>query len=772
MDPVYSAIPVSKELSTSYQPVPPENTPSFEREKKAEVPRPYRHRRSRVLLHWLWHVLSLLWLAPIITLLYLNFSHHIIGASAWCPYGDCNAEGATENAINRARELDRQDHDLTGALQFVAKALEVWFVFIATSLVYDIAILFAKKGRGLPVGYLLAHLEFTDIRYLWNSLLWTSPLPHRHGIPEKRSRIIKLYIFAFSTAFLTILANFMGPSTAVLVLPTLQWIQTPRVMSHIFNGTTLGSQPAGVDGIQGCTSDQLYYRNYTCTAEVYGPSLDQWFAQGAASTQQAAYADYGKSIIGASQEGALQFQINVTSNNEIFWIPSRQILRGMSFEYLKTSGELMNQVIPIPPDQVYNNSLQTILHQQGPSFGVQAGCYAGNATDYYLDDQWIRCFSGWYTDDGNYYSKCYRLGKDVQDLDHYSQFYLQNQESSEDSNDTYPDLSSGIGVYYAAQATYFNDTEDFGSGIERCLEDLDSGCDWDGIFSTSLPEELRNTSINVGMISYDITDAENDDARVYCEHVIHISYPTYSVDTSSRSNPLSLVTMDHLPATAPPEIPLAFHPDWYLAAWSVDHDKALNGSRQVVKELKKVLPTVYEALSMVHDNDGEPLDYGSTDYVKSYLADAMEFEFLHLYALGQALSLAGYNYSSPFDDPASEAVRNPDPNHPIFHTYATIHVWAYSISGRTAKLGVAVVILGSVCVIARLILGIATGVQERSTVEVLAAAFEHRHQGEFEGLDEEGHLAKVRYQIVEDGEGKQRFLPEKRTSRWSHAMSM
>ena len=776
MDPVYAAFPISKRSSTSYQPIP-EHTASFEREKKAEAPRPYRHRRSRILLHWLWHVLSLLWLVPIITLLYLNFSHHIIGASAWCPYGDCNAEGATENAIKRARELDRQDHDLNGALQFVAKALEVWFVFIATSLVYDIAILFAKKGRGLPVGYLLAHLEFTDIRHLWNPLLWTSPVPHRSSIPEKRTRIVKLYMFAFSTAFLTILANFMGPSTAVLVLPTLQWIETPRMMNQTFNGTTLGSQPAGEYGIQGCTSDQLYYRNYTCTAKVYGPSLDQWVAQGAASTQQAANANAGISILGASQEAALQFQINLTSNNEIFWIPSRQVLRSMSFDYLKTSGELMAQETPIYPDRVYNNSLQTVLHQQGPSLGAQAACYAGNKTDHHLDDgRWVRCYTGWYTEDAAYYTKCYRLGNGLEDGEHFSQFYLQNQESSEDSNDTYPDISSGIGVYYAAQAMYFNDTEDFGSGIERCLDDEDSGCDWDQIFSTPLPEELRNTSINVGMISYDITEAENYDARVYCEHIIHISYPTYSVDTSSRSNPLSLVTMDHLPPNIPQEVPLAFHPDWYLAAWSVDHDKALNGSRQVVKELKKVLPTVYRELSKLFDDPAaeDPLakryDYTEDDILN--LADAMEFEFLHLYALGQALSLAGYSWYKPPTDPASEAARNPDPNHPIFHTYATIHVWAYSISGRTAKLGVAVVILGSVCVIARLILGIATGVQERSTVELLAAAFEHRHQGEFEGLDEEGHLAKVRYQIVEDGEGKQRFLPEKRTSRWSHAISM
>jgi hypothetical protein len=37
----------------------------------------------------IFQVFCIVWLVPIIALLYLNFSNYIIGASAWCPGGDC-----------------------------------------------------------------------------------------------------------------------------------------------------------------------------------------------------------------------------------------------------------------------------------------------------------------------------------------------------------------------------------------------------------------------------------------------------------------------------------------------------------------------------------------------------------------------------------------------------------------------------------------------------------------------------------------------------------
>ncbi|KAL8827073.1 MAG: hypothetical protein Q9170_007158 [Blastenia crenularia] len=759
MEPVYEPLQRKRESDISYQPVAADFSPNPEKPGGYHIlsdSQSRQHARRRVFFHYLWLILSFLWLAPIAALLYLNFSHYVIGASVWCPGGKCNSESTTDGAIARAHQLDRHDHDALGALQFVAKFLEVWFAFVATGLVYDIGILFAKKGRGLPVGYLLTHLEFADLRYIFNPLLWTSPWPHRHSVPEKRARIIKLYIFAVLTALLTILANLMGPATAVLVLPTMQWIDTPHVMNSTFNGTSVMYQPSGEDVFIGCNASQLFARNYSCTSYMYGASLDAQAAQGIASTDQAAKRD-GIGMIGVSQEVALQFTYN-SSQGQLTWIANRQVLREMSHEYLKTQGLFAQGEHPEYPDARFNNSLQTILQRQGPSLGVQSNCYAGTKTDFHLDDnedtkRWVRCYTGWRTWDGTAsYTKCLRLGKGFNSTSYDAQVHL----AVEDIN--VPENEIAVGVYFADKATYYSDTDDFNSGIKACVANNETSmaCDWDRVFdSAQLPVELKNTSVNVGVVSYGVPGAEDEDNRVWCDHVTYQSFPTYSVDTRIQSNPESLVTLNDLPGNA--TFPQVVNPDWWLAAWSVDEGDSLDGERQIVKKLIDVLPAAWDYFG-AHTWDSD--------------LDSETFYLIHTYSLGQSLSLVPYT-STPALNSTSTVDKEADKDknvRPILRTWATVHVWAYSISGRTSRLGVVVVMVGSLCVIARFVMGLATGITERSTVEVLAAAFEHRHQGEFEGLQEETHLAQVRYQIVEDGEGKQRFIPEKRTSRWSNAL--
>ncbi|KAL8875924.1 MAG: hypothetical protein Q9198_005789, partial [Flavoplaca austrocitrina] len=523
MNPVYE--PVSKsEAFTSYRPVR-QTSSNLASHVNPSAPVPRRARRSRIALHWISHILSLLWIAPIVTLLWLNFSKYIIGASAWCPGGNCNAEGNSDNAIERASKLDRQDHNVNGALQFVAKALEVWFMFVATSLVYDMGVMFAKKGRGLPVGYLLTHLEFGDIRYIVNPLLWTSPLPRKQGVPEKRSRIIKLYLFACITAMLTILANLMGPAAAVLVLPTLQWIDTPRIMHETFNHTAVAERPDGEDLFPRCSAEQLNNGNYSCTAHLYGPSLDEWAAHSTASYKQFEEHDDGTIILGASQEAALAFSINDSATYETVWIPSRQVLRNMSHEFQKLRGEYVESDPPEYPDQQFNNSLQTVLQRQGPSLGFQAAFYTGNVSDYGLSDgRWVRCFTGWTLgsvlwtqtgEDTTEFTKCFRLVS-AEDQDTYAQFYLGNFNNTDDENIT----QSGVGYFVADRAAFYNDQEDFGSGLIDCLiknnpDGSGEACDWDKIFDTTWPAEFSNRSIDVGVTSYSIPGENNTNtARV------------------------------------------------------------------------------------------------------------------------------------------------------------------------------------------------------------------------------------------------------------------
>lgn len=184
-------------------------------------------------LQLLSHVLSLLWLAPAVILLYLNFTEVVIGNTLWCPSHDCVVLGDSKRAIEGALKYDRLDHDVNGALLFAQKGIEVWFTAVAALLVYDVAIMIARREGGLPVGYLLSHLEFSDPLNFFNPLVWKSAFSKRSSTGSvskgaKTPGALTLGLFAVLLTFLTVLTNLMGPAGGVLVLPTVQCVLFPN----------------------------------------------------------------------------------------------------------------------------------------------------------------------------------------------------------------------------------------------------------------------------------------------------------------------------------------------------------------------------------------------------------------------------------------------------------------------------------------------------------------------------------------------------------------
>jgi hypothetical protein len=105
----------------------------------ARVTRLTNHRRSwkDKVCFVLSFVLGIGWLGPIAFLLSANVTNRIIGAAAWCPVEEqCNSISYQYNSnvtsATLSAEYDVDNHTLMGALQFVAKALEVWYIYIAT----------------------------------------------------------------------------------------------------------------------------------------------------------------------------------------------------------------------------------------------------------------------------------------------------------------------------------------------------------------------------------------------------------------------------------------------------------------------------------------------------------------------------------------------------------------------------------------------------------------------------------------------------------------
>lgn len=596
-------------------------------------------------------------------------------------------------------------------------------MIIATTLVYDFAMLFARRGGGLPVGFFLTHLEFGDVRNLFNPLMWTAPLSHDRLGTRQGTTTMKLYLFAILAAFLTILANLMGPATAVLVLPTLQWVDTPRMPTQIFSDSGLDSQPQGDGVISGCTATQLDQGDYTCTYDVYGSSLDKW-ANSAISARKQAEFNLGAMLVGSSQEGILDFTLNFTKNAELFWVPNRQVLSSLSLDTYQ---------LDIYETKIYNNSLQTLLQRQGPSFGMQAACYVGDVTYGDIsDDKGLRCYSGWTFDLSETFTKCIRVGIGWNAANVWGTFNLTDAVTNETATTMFS--------FFSDKAIIFNEERDFGSGIASCLEDLSKAdCNWEEIFDTEMPQEFRNTTINLGIIEYQDLN-RSDNTILWCESVAYLGFPTYTFDTSS-SNFRGLVGLNNMTEMASLGEPQVVSPFWLLAAWSAPFYGTIDGHRPMAQEINRMLPTLIG-----------PWDYRNLTF------DQTEFFFLHAYSLGQSLSMVNYYYT---DATAPNASVTPGAEHPLLSRYATLRVWAYGINSRTSRLGVAVVLAGCGCVLLRLILGFIMQAHNQSSVEMFVAALEHQPKEEFSGLAKEHEWAKVRYSLNMSVHGKPTFLPRR-----------
>lgn len=204
------------------------------------------------------------------------------------------------------------------------------------------------------------------------------------------------------------------------------------------------------------------------------------------------------------------------------------------------------------------------------------------------------------------------------------------------------------------------------------------------------------------------------------------------MDTSRSSNELQLVQLDNFEQSRPSTngSALVVNPDWFLAAWSVDRDGIVDGTRPIARDLRTALDAFRYAENEVN---------------------ALQFLFYHIYALGQGMSMVNY-VSSPLSP--SSAQHPIDPDHPVFATWAQIHVWAWGLQARTSILGVVIAIAGCVVVIARIVLGLCMPRRGHSPVELFAAALEYRaeREGAFGGLQRDRDVGRVGFQ-VRDGEG-------------------
>ncbi|KAL9037131.1 MAG: hypothetical protein Q9214_005834, partial [Letrouitia sp. 1 TL-2023] len=535
-------------------------------------------------------LLSLTWLAPAIALLTLNLTNHQIGASAWCPFSRCHIDPTTEDPLWLAQKYDKQDHNLIGALQFVSKALELWFGFIAANLIYNITMILSALENGLPLGLLGTFLEFKDFVFLVAPFQWSSPNEFSHKratASSTRSRILWFLTFA---AFLGLITNLMGPATAVLAIPTLNWVNTQSHTDQYFIGLGVSKPPTininlnSSVGSSICVDSQVAARNYSCTYDQYGASLDNWLDNVVSSDHQAAYNILGD-WHGISWPGEVSFMFNISrANNKSHitkgWAPNRQALQDLTRDVYdlypdreppktaRSSNSTEKSIKSNRSSSQNSKALKSVLTREGPILGAMTNVYAPHHNQTVSigenGDRYFRCYNGWsksdldITDipdipDINELTRCIRMGAGWNSTNADATFYIEGDEST-----PYVEVCA----YFSDQGLYIRSNN---TALQNCLHSR-AGCEWEDLVHMKTNNMvLDKFSKNLLVIELSTPNGE----KAIFEFVTFLTFATYTLDTSLSSNPLYLVQTDGLPNTD--DLPSrAVHPDWLLAAWSVD----------------------------------------------------------------------------------------------------------------------------------------------------------------------------------------------------------
>lgn len=647
-------------------------------------------------------LLCFLWLAPAAALLYLNLSQYIVGASIGC--FSCRLNPFSSSTFEEESKLDRRDHTAVGGLQFASKAMEIWFMIVAAGIIYDMLVLLTKKGKDMPLGMLARYIGFGDI-------LGLADYP-----PGKKTHAH--HFFLVFVAFMCIVANLIGPSTAVLMIPTIQWIDTSFQNRGTFTGFVSQQSPQVNAILNECTAELLAAGNYSCTASPYGFSLDQLFASVAVSLQQIGQTEILFDPV-ISQEHQVSFIVN-TTDADVDWIPSRQVADEISDDYLQYQKGVKNAQ-PHSNYSKLSNSLSTILLRQGPLIGLAGGCYRGSMTNVTLAaDKGVRCYGGWdlYAEEGTSYVKCIPVGSGWDGPLSHSQFNLGNPNGQ----DTFVDVYFADHVYTPASS---NDGSCFVNGSPQG----DANCDWSKAFLAAPPTtRVTNTSTNIVLVEYTEPSVKNGDTTVWCDDIPYLGFQEYSMDPSPFSNFIHLTQLENAdPKVAPNAIPLVVHTDWFLAGWSVNHGGTVNETRIAAQTMIRLVQEAYT-------NTSSTLDLSTLNFMDGVAAD-------------QALSMIPYTSNS------SVSARG---NTFALTTSAKIQVWAYGLGSHTSILGTVVLFIAIVCVMLRTVVALLVVLERdgRFTTpaplgKLIVAALEHPPLRRIE-------------------EHKARFSIQKRTVSFSH----
>lgn len=674
--------------------------------------------RANFFLFLAYLLFSLGWAAPMLSIAILNFRSYVVGTTLPCGVKLCRADPWAVEAAG-SQQFESLDQEILNALQLVAKVLEIWFVFLAGALVFNLTMLLVGKGDGLPIRHLKIPFDFMKLEGFLEPSLWTSiiPLTDAHLGPRSddtgnlraKTKTHSLYIFVVFVLAISIVCNLMGPVAAMLLLPTLSWreVEVPEKYS-VFTGIASTDPPMNINILDdGCTLSKLSAGNYSCMSSDIDMLLFQ--ADG--------------TIPSVNSEGLVSFVFNF-SYDLIFdsfdiLTPSRQVLDSISDDYYGWSSIYNPDYNPpvglanfsMSTFQALSNAREVVVNRQGPSLLHSGDCFAGvsKSAIQISDDQGVLCYNfsgldnptpfpvtGTY-DGGNLSTICIPTGSGWSANNAYSEFQVANSSSPN---------PMAVNLYSADKAMYLNQTTYHCSAGKNTTDS--TSCDWSSMFAADPDIDMRNVSINPLVAEY-----YNSDKSSFwiCLSFSFLRLSTYILDTSGN-NPFSLglIQLQGESIINPVDDPLFIHPDWVLASMSVDVG-------ETVPEYRSSSTSLMDAIQ-------------STDLIDT-----------HSIIMAQALSLINYE---------TEAVNSTSDNlptsTPILKVSLLLYAWMYGLQSVTSRLGVAVAIIGCVIVLLGVVVKIWRRTVPRDLLNFIVVALKQPPPAVLKNLEQD-ETAKVRFRM-------------------------
>ncbi|RDW66592.1 hypothetical protein BP5796_09341 [Coleophoma crateriformis] len=210
--------------------------------------------------------------------------------------GKCKSNLSHVGQILKAQQLAKMDSNALGVLQLVAKALEIWFVAIEASLVFILVKTVARRTLrpALPLRYIFIHSTLGQFLAL-GTLLFSDPLEMRFKRPlkqirrkqsrqdegllqkskDKKSNWLwhrsRLYLSSIFIVLGSITCSLMGPATAILVLPNLQWTEINKNTRSppMWLDSLQAGQPPHDILVPGCEPSNVTSGNFSCLLGYY-----------------------------------------------------------------------------------------------------------------------------------------------------------------------------------------------------------------------------------------------------------------------------------------------------------------------------------------------------------------------------------------------------------------------------------------------------------------------------------------------------------------------